>query len=70
LSAFLADIVSIRAQDYWWHHVISADWTLQVTQQCLIEVTSYGVHVLVRLYVKVGSTAVNPVVISALLLEQ
>ena len=70
LSAFPADIVSIRAQDYWWHHVVSADWTLQITQKCLVEVTSYGVHVLVRLCVKFGSTAVSPVMICALLLKQ
>ena len=61
LSAFPADIVSVSAQGYWWHHVLRADRTLQVAQKRLVEFTGHGVHVVVRLYVKVGSTAVNPV---------
>lgn len=52
--------MSVSAEGYGWHHVLRADRTLQVAQKRLVEVTGHGVHVVVRLYVKVGSTAVNP----------
>jgi len=38
-SALTADVVAIHTEPYWWHHVLHTQWTLQISQQSIVDST-------------------------------